>query len=99
VLQLNQDDRHRDRQSPRWVRRLGTALIVLGCMAKATAAAGQAQTPSSLTIGDAIELARKNYPSLKEVRARAEGAEAGVRVARTAYVPRLDVLWQANRAT
>jgi hypothetical protein len=48
VLQLNQDDRHRDRESPRWVRRLGTALIVLGCMAKASAA----PAPSARSEGD-----------------------------------------------
>ena len=52
-----------------------------------------------LTLVDAIELARKNYPLLKEARARAEGAQLEVGLAHTAYVPRLDVLWQLNRAT
>jgi outer membrane protein TolC len=59
-------------------------------------AQGAART---LTIGDAIELARRNYPALRESRARAAAAGQTVGVARTAYLPRLDMLWQANRAT
>ena len=35
----------------------------------------------------------------KESRARAQAAEEGIGVARTAYLPRLDLLWQENRAT
>ena len=52
-----------------------------------------------LTLNDAIQLALKNYPALKERRARAQAAEEGVGVARTAYLPRLDLVWQENRAT
>jgi outer membrane protein len=99
VLQLNRDDRHRHHESPRCVRWLGPALILLGCMANAATAAAQIQRTSSLSLLDAIELARRNYPALKEVRARAQGAEAGIGLARTAYVPRLDALWQGNRAS
>lgn len=62
-------------------------------------ASAQTRTPQALTVIEAIELARKNYPSLKEARARLDAARAGVSVARTAYAPRLDALWQANRAT
>ena len=72
---------------------------MLACVSRAAVAVAQTQTPQALTLAEAIELARKNYPTLKEMRARAEGAQEGVGVARTAYVPRLDVLWQANRAT
>jgi len=50
-------------------------------------------------VSDAIQLAIKNYPTLKERRARAQAAEEGVGVARTAYLPRLDLVWQENRAT
>ena len=99
MLQLNRDGPHCDHEPPRSVRRLATTIILIGCIAKAATAAAQTQTASSLSLLDAIELARKSYPALKEVRARAEGAEAGVRLARTAYVPRLDALWQGNRAT
>jgi outer membrane protein TolC len=60
-----------------------------------------AQTPSArpLTLHDAIQLALTNYPAIKESRARAQAAEAGVGVARTVYLPHLDMLWQENRAT
>ena len=85
---------HRNRNA------LAATLLVLGCVAMSATAYAQTQTPPrTLTLADAIELARRNYPSLKEARARAQGAQAGVGVARTAYIPRLDALWQANRAT
>ncbi len=99
MAQLNRQDRSLDqglRRSGRWFR---TALLALGCLAPAAVAAAQAEAPQPLTLLDAIELARKNYPLLKEVRARAQGAEAAVALADTAYLPRLDVLWQGNRAT
>jgi outer membrane protein len=76
---------------------IGLALV--GCILSRTDAA--AQTPSSgpLTLNDAIQLAVKNYPAIKESRARAQAAEEGVGVARTAYLPRLDMMWQENRGT
>ena len=59
-----------------------------------------AQTvPGPLTLNDAVQLALRNYPALKERRARAQAAEAGEDVARTAYLPRVDLVWQENRAT
>src|SRR5258708_6480782 len=55
------------------------------------------QTP--LTIDEAVQLALKNYPAIAESRARAQAADASVAVAQTAYLPRLDAVWQENRAT
>ena len=52
-----------------------------------------------LTLNDAVQLALKNYPALRERRARAQAAEEGVSLARTAYLPRLDLLWQENRGS
>ncbi len=80
-----------------WTTCLIAALLFLGRAASTSAQTAPPQ--QTLTVVGAIELARKNYPSLKEVRARSEAAQAGVAVARTAYVPRLDALWQTNRAT
>jgi len=96
---MKRDDLIREHGSHRSVRCSGPALIVLACLARGAVAVAQTQTPQTLTLVEAIEQARRNYPTLKEMRARAEGAQEGVGVARTAYVPRLDVLWQANRAT
>ena len=73
--------------------------MTLGCLAQAVAVVAQAPAPQPISLSNAIELARKNYPALKEVRARAGAAEEGVSVARTYYLPRLDLLWQTNRAT
>lgn len=55
--------------------------------------------PASLSLSEAIELALKDYPTIRESLALARAAKEGVGVARTAYLPRLDVLWQENRAT
>jgi outer membrane protein len=46
-----------------------------------------------------VQLALKNYPSIRESQARAAAAAEGVGVARTAFLPRVDALWQVNRAT
>jgi outer membrane protein len=60
-----------------------------------------AQNVSSqhLSLPAAVDLALRNYPALRESRARAEAANATVAVAETAYLPRLDALIQINRAT
>src|SRR5262245_22774750 len=99
VLQLNQNKITHRYTGTRCVRWPALALIVLGSLAGVRIAAAQAPPAQTLTLSDAIELARKNYPAINEVRARADAAEQGVAVARTSYLPRLDLLWQANRAT
>src|SRR5438552_12247216 len=76
---------------------IGFALV--GCMLSPSNAAAQTPGSGPLTLNDAIQLALKNYPAIKESRARAQAAEEGVGVARTAYLPRLDAIWQVNRAT
>ena len=74
-------------------------LACLGSVLHHTDAAAQGPSGGPLTLNDAIQLALKNYPAIKESRARAQAAEEGVGVARTAYLPRLDMMWQENRAT
>ena len=76
---------------------IGFALI--GCILRPAEAAAQARGAGPLTLNDAIQFALKNYPAIKESRARAQAAAEGVGVARTAYLPRLDMIWQENRAT
>lgn len=72
-------------------------LALAGCLMNPTRVSGQTTPPLSVT--DAVQLAVNNYPALKESRARAAAADAGIRVARAAYLPRLDMIWQVNRAT
>ena len=61
-------------------------------------AASQSE-PRRLTLEEAIRVALENYPQLAAARAEARAARAGVDLARTAYLPRTDLLWQENRAT
>jgi outer membrane protein len=72
--------------------------VIVGVLSPAHTWA-QTVTSDALSLNDAVELALKNYPAIKESRARAQAAAEGVAVARTAYLPRLDLLWQENRAT
>lgn len=58
-----------------------------------------AQSPSPLTIGAAIEAAVKDFPAVTEAAARTAAATEALRESRAAYVPRLDGLWQLNRAS
>jgi len=53
----------------------------------------------SLRLDAAVNLALSNYPSVRASQAQAAAAEAGIDVARVAYLPRLDTLWQQNLAT
>src|SRR6266446_1297740 len=52
-----------------------------------------------LTLEEAVDFALKNYPAVRASLERVRASEAGVGLARTNYLPRADVLWQANRAT
>ena len=88
-------ERSMDRPECRW----WIGLAVLGWLMNSVQGFAQTAGSGPLTLNDAVQLALKNYPALKESRARAQAAEAGIGVARTAYLPRLDMLWQENRAT
>jgi outer membrane protein TolC len=46
-----------------------------------------------------VEDALRNYPSIRVSQEKINAAAAGIQLARTAYLPRVDVLAQANRAT
>jgi outer membrane protein len=52
-----------------------------------------------LTISQAVETALRNYPSVKVSQEQISAAAAGIQLARTAYLPRIDGLAQVNRAT
>src|SRR4051812_6322063 len=52
-----------------------------------------------MTITQAVEAGLRNYPSIKVSQEQINAAAAGIQLARTAYLPRVDALAQANRAT
>jgi outer membrane protein TolC len=52
-----------------------------------------------ITIQQAVETAVSNYPSVTVSQEQIDAASAGIQLARTAYLPRLDSILQVNRAT
>ncbi len=74
-------------------RALSRSVFVL-CLAGA--ASGQ---QGALTLREAVREAAENYPSVRVFSERAASAAAAVNLARTARLPRMDLLAQANRAT
>ena len=82
---------------PSW--QIETAFLLVMALLMPTSASAQGAGSGPLSVNDAIQLALKNYPRITESRARADAADAGIALARTAYLPRLDLLWQENRAT
>ncbi len=68
--------------------------ISLNCLLAASVAGQQ-----GLTLKAAVESAARNYPSIRVSQEQINAAAAGIQLARTAYLPRIDMLAQANRAT
>lgn len=52
-----------------------------------------------LTVAQAVDAALRNYPSIQVSQEQINAAAAGIQLARTAYLPRVDALAQVNRAT
>ena len=65
----------------------------------AMAAGMLAAQPAPLTMSQAVENALRSYPSIRVSQEQINAAAAGIRVARTAYLPRVDAAAQVNRAT
>jgi outer membrane protein len=61
--------------------------------------AQQAPPPGPLTLAQAVENALKNYPAIRVSQEQINAASAGIRLARTAYLPRVDAIAEVNRAT
>jgi outer membrane protein len=72
-----------------WARHFAAAML--------TARALSAQQP--LPLSQAVESALKNYPSIRVSQEQMNAAASAIQLARTAYLPKLDALAQANRAT
>jgi outer membrane protein TolC len=59
-----------------------------------TAAAAQ-----SLSLGAALDISDRSYPTLKAALEEKVAADSGVDAARAAYAPQVNLLWQINRST
>jgi outer membrane protein len=83
-----------------FLRAVGSLLIVvpiaqLRCSAQAIQTAGS----SALTLDQVIAAADARYPAIQAALAQQKAAQGAIAVAKTAYLPRADLLWQTNRAT
>ena len=72
--------------------------VGLPSVGRAQVAGGQAP-PQAFTLTQAIQYAVDHYPTVRAAFEQGNASAAGVSVARAAYLPRLDSLWQMNRAT
>jgi outer membrane protein len=52
-----------------------------------------------INVAQAVEAASRVYPSIRVTQEQMNAAAAGIRLAQTAYLPRVDTLAQVNRAT
>lgn len=52
-----------------------------------------------LTLPAAVDAAEANYPKMRAALEQQNSAQAAIGIARSAYYPRADLLWQTNRAT
>jgi outer membrane protein len=59
----------------------------------------QTTPPSAMTLEQVIETASANYPAIKASQAQQRAVQGTIGVAKTAYLPHTDILWQTNRAT
>ena len=74
--------------------------VLLGLVLAAGALSGQpAPGSGALTLKQAVDAALGGYPSIQVSQEQIDAAAAGIRLARTAYLPRVDGLAQVNRAT
>ncbi|HEY4365104.1 MAG TPA: TolC family protein [Bryobacteraceae bacterium] len=76
---------------------IGTLVIIITSCA--CLSAQQVAAPQGLTISQAVDAAVHNYPSIQVSQEQINAAAAGIQLARTAYLPRVDALAQVNRAT
>ena len=78
------------------------AVILLALFAPLVLKAQETLAPSAqarLTLAKAIALADAHYPQIRVALEGQIAAKEEISVARTAYLPRADMLWQTNRAT
>jgi outer membrane protein len=75
-----------------------SSLLVFGHCGSAAAQTTQ-PGDNGLTVEDAVSYALTHYPQVRAALAQVEAARAGVNLAGTNYLPRLDLFWQGNRGT
>lgn len=77
-------------------------LLLAGCLACPATGYAQADSPiapKTLTLGEALQYALEHYPSVRIALEEVTAATANISIAKAAYLPRFDSVWQTNRAT
>ena len=59
----------------------------------------QTPPPNFFTFDQALQYAVDHYPTVRAALEQINASTAGVGLAKSAYLPRLDSLWQSNRGT
>jgi outer membrane protein len=75
------------------------ALLLPGILAMAAVAQQGGPSTPPLTLEAAVGYAISHYPAIRSALERRAAAHAGIGLARTAYLPSTNALWQGNRAT
>jgi outer membrane protein len=63
------------------------------------AVAFSGMAPGQMTLTEAVEASIRNYPSIRVSQEQMNAAAAGIQLARTAYLPKVDTVAQVNRGT
>ena len=79
--------------------KIGLIVILATACAPLKAQAHTSGGRNALTLVQVIETAKAHYPAIRATLAQQQAAHEAVGLARTAYLPRTDILWQTNRAT
>jgi outer membrane protein TolC len=81
------------------------ALVLLGLLVRHVSVQAQgipqpsADAATPLTLDQALQYAVDHYPTVRAALEQVNASTAGVDVAKSTYLPRLDSLWQSNLAT
>src|SRR5581483_1165114 len=74
-------------------------VVATACLVGLPSAARAQTPPQPLTLTDALTYSSDHYPALSAALEHVRASTALVGAARAAYLPRLDSIWQSNRAT
>ena len=83
---------------------LAALAAILVCWQWFAAGAQQTAAPGApgarqFTVQQAVDYALANYPAVRAAMEQYNASKAGVGLARTAYIPRLDTVWQGDRGS
>src|SRR6187431_1090326 len=85
------------------MKRTRLAVVLVSIMASGTPAGAQvdgAQSPpTTLALEQALQYALDHYPTVRAALEQVSASTTIVSVAKAAYLPRFDSVWQTNRAT